>query len=63
MLQPPSMFTQARQPLINDYQQAHYFKSKFNFVVSLVLYNVNFLVVYFSCEFFSATIGSVHSAE
>ena len=48
VLQQPSMFTQARQPLMNEYQQVQYFKSNFNFVVSLVLCCVNFLVVHFS---------------
>ena len=43
VLQQPSMFTQARQPLINEYQQVQYFKSYFNFVVSLVLCCVNLL--------------------
>lgn len=46
VLQQPSMFTQARQPLMNEYQQVQYFKSNFNFVVSLVLCCVNFLVVH-----------------
>ena len=43
VLQQPSMFTQARQPLINEYQQVQYFKRNFNFVVSLVLCCVKFL--------------------
>ena len=38
ILQQPSMFTQARQPLTNEYQQVQYFKKNFHFVVSLALH-------------------------
>ena len=41
VLQQPCIFTQARQPLINEYQQLQYFKNNFDLVVSLV----NFLKV------------------
>ena len=34
VLQRPSIFTQAVQPLQNEYQQVQYFKNHFNFVVS-----------------------------
>ena len=41
VLQQPCIFTQARQPLINEYQQLQYFKNNFDLVVSLL----NFLKV------------------
>ena len=34
VLEQPSFFTQARQPLMNEYQQVQYFKNNFNYVVS-----------------------------
>jgi len=35
VLEQPSFFTQARQSLMNEYQQVQYFKNNFNYVVSL----------------------------
>ena len=36
VLQQPCIFAQARQPLVNEYQQLQYFKNNFDLVVSLV---------------------------